>query len=212
MIAPPIEVARGEARDQHFGAVRTAGAAADQRKIDVVQLPAVDGHDTGTDFHRPLCQVVDRNVEHVIALDLQHRGGGGEVRVEAQQEGEVAFRRMETEAVRKSAENKGVIALGGGALMNSENRETLLTSGTVVYLKATADTLANRLQARTENRPVLSGEGRLEDRIAAILNERSEVYSMAHWTVDTDEMPPQKIAGTIYSLVMYGLFMDAIDD
>ena len=129
-----------------------------------------------------------------------------------QQEGEVAFRRMETEAVRKSAENKGVIALGGGALMNSENRETLLTSGTVVYLKATADTLANRLQARTENRPVLSGEGRLEDRIAAILNERSEVYSMAHWTVDTDEIPPQKIAGTIYSLVMYGLFMDAIDD
>ena len=113
-----------------------------------------------------------------------------------QQEGEGAFRRMETEAVRKTAEKKGVIALGGGALMNRENREILLASGTVVYLKATAETLAYRLQAR----------------IAGILKERSEIYSMAHWTVDTDEMAPQKLAGTIYSLVMYGLFMDVIDD
>ena len=129
-----------------------------------------------------------------------------------QQEGEGAFRRLKTEAVRKSAENKGVIALGGGALMNRENREILLASGTVVYLKATAETLAYRLQARTDNRPVLTGEGRLEDRIAGILKERSEIYSMAHWTVDTDEMAPQKLAGTIYSLVMYGLFMDVIDD
>ena len=128
-----------------------------------------------------------------------------------QREGEGAFRRMETEAVRKRAEKKGVIALGGGALMNRKNRK-LLASGTVVYLKATAETLGYRLQARTDNRPVLSGEGRLEDRIAGILKERSEIYSMAHWTVDTDKMAPQKLAGTIYSLVMYGLFMDAIDD
>ena len=35
---------------------------------------------------------------------------------------------------------------------------------------------------------------------------------LAHWTVVTDEMPPQKIAGTVYSLIMYGYFMDAIDD
>ena len=118
---------------------------------------------------------------------------------------------METEVVCKSAEKMGVIALGGGALMNRENREILLAWGTVVYLKATADTLVYRLQARTDNRPLLSGEGRLEDRIAGIFIERPEIYSMAHWIVDTDEMAPQKLVGTIYSLVMYGLFMDVID-
>jgi shikimate kinase len=128
-----------------------------------------------------------------------------------QQEGEGTFRRMETEVVRKSAEKKGVIALGGGALMNRENREILLASGTVVNLKAATDTLVYRLQARTDNRPLLSGEGRLEDRITGILKERPEIYSMAHWTVDTDEMAPQKLAGTIYSLDVYGLFMDVID-
>ena len=129
-----------------------------------------------------------------------------------QKEGEAAFRRMEVETVRRSTEITGVIALGGGTLLNKESRELLLASGTLVYLRATPETLASRLQARTDNRPVLAGKGKLQDRIGAILEERAEIYAMAHWAVDTDKLSPEQVAGIIYNLVMYGLTMDAIDD
>ena len=129
-----------------------------------------------------------------------------------QREGEVTFRRMEVEAVRESTENPGVIALGGGTLLNKESRELLLASGTLVYLRATPETLTHRLQARSDNRPILKGEGELQDRIGAILEERAEIYAIAHWAVDTDKLSPEQAAGIIYNLVMYGLTMDAIDD
>jgi len=47
-----------------------------------------------------------------------------------------------------------VLATGGGAVLNSENREALIQRGTVVYLRATVDDLWQRTR-HDKNRPLL---------------------------------------------------------
>src|SRR5512134_1714694 len=52
-----------------------------------------------------------------------------------EQQGEMAFRDLETTALTSiAAEKESVVALGGGALLRSENRALAETQGTVVIL------------------------------------------------------------------------------
>ncbi len=72
------------------------------------------------------------------------------------QEGEEAFRRMETLALEKLLDQEGpqVIATGGGLPMREENRLLLKKLGTVVYLRLRPQTVWERLQGDT-SRPLL---------------------------------------------------------
>jgi chorismate synthase len=92
-------------------------------------------------------------------------------------EGEAGFRRRETEALRLAAGSStpAVIALGGGAVLSSENRERLRRSGDVLGLRAPVDVLARRL-GDTTHRPLLVGDvaGRLE----TLAVERDDRYRM----------------------------------
>lgn len=115
-----------------------------------------------------------------------------------QQEGEPVFRRMEAEAVRLCCTEEGVFGLGGGVVLDPDNRDILMASGLVVYLRSTPDTLSRRLRSEAQGRPLLAGEGRLEDRIASLLRERSGSYELAHWNVDTDDLTPEQVASNIH--------------
>src|SRR5262245_6207675 len=74
-------------------------------------------------------------------------------------EGEAAFRAREREAVaRACAMTAAVVAVGGGALLDPENRQRLLAAGPVICLRAQPGELARRLGA-ARDRPLLNGEG-----------------------------------------------------
>lgn len=75
---------------------------------------------------------------------------------------------------------------------------SIMASGLVVYLRSTPDTLSRRLRSEAQGRPLLAGEGRLEDRIASLLRERSGSYELAHWNVDTDDLTPEQVASNIH--------------
>lgn len=70
-------------------------------------------------------------------------------------EGEQGFRRRETEVIHQLSEERDlVLATGGGAVLDPDNRRCLARSGIVVYLSATPDLLWERTR-HDKNRPLL---------------------------------------------------------
>jgi len=111
--------------------------------------------------------------------------------------GEAAFRVLEADALRATGREKGlVVATGGGALAREPSLAWALTCGTVVYLRASPDALALRLQRSRTVRPLLldAGGARLSEdafraRLDALLDARRPFYTQAHVTVDVGTGP-----------------------
>ncbi|MDR1304924.1 MAG: shikimate kinase [Verrucomicrobiales bacterium] len=97
--------------------------------------------------------------------------------------GEARFRELEHEMICKAvSETKpAVIATGGGAVMNSANREQLWQRGLVVYLQADVELLFERT-ARDQHRPLLHTADP-QARIAELLQARAPFYEQADLVV-----------------------------
>jgi shikimate kinase len=110
-------------------------------------------------------------------------------------EGEAAFRRLERAAVAEAlAGHDGVLALGGGAVLDPGTRE-LLTGHDVVFLRVGLSDAVKRVGLGV-GRPLLLGNVR--GRIKALLDERTPVYeSVATLVVDTDGRTPEDVADEI---------------
>jgi len=88
-----------------------------------------------------------------------------------------AFRDLETRALAEVARSEGLVAAtGGGIVLRPENR-ALLSRGLVVYLKAEAGLLADRLRLdpKARQRPSLTGADP-SDEIAQVLKQREPLY------------------------------------
>ncbi|MFM9970662.1 MAG: shikimate kinase [Burkholderiales bacterium] len=117
-------------------------------------------------------------------LEIEERTG---VRVSVifEIEGEVGFRKRESEALARlvSLENM-VLATGGGAILNATNREFLAARGCVVYLHARPSDLAKRL-GHDKTRPLLQGIDP-QQRLEALYAIRDPLYrEVADLVVDT---------------------------
>jgi shikimate kinase len=100
-----------------------------------------------------------------------------------------AFRAAEKEIIKQlSSFADAVIAAGGGAPMDAENREVLRRTGTCIWLTADERTIVERMQndhVSAAQRPPLSDDG-LEKETAKILEARRPVYQeVADCIVDT---------------------------
>jgi shikimate kinase len=115
------------------------------------------------------------------------------------EDGEEAFRRLEVEAVAQAlADHPGVLALGGGAVLDPTTRERL-AGHSVVFLQVGLSEAVKRVGLGV-GRPLLLGNVR--SRIKALLDERAPIYSeVATVTVDTDERSPEDVAQEITRLL-----------
>ena len=109
--------------------------------------------------------------------------------------GEAEFRRLEAAAVAAAlTEHDGVLALGGGAVLDPATRERL-AGHQVVFLRVGLGDAVKRVGLGT-SRPLLLGNVR--GRIKTLLDERAPVYeSVATITVDTDGRTPEEVAREI---------------
>ena len=111
------------------------------------------------------------------------------------EEGEQYFRRLETDALMDLIarnEDNLVIAVGGGLPMYARNRTLIHKLGTVVYLRATVDTLCKRLSGDT-TRPLLQSANPKE-RIKELMELRAGTYEgTADVIIDTDGCSYEKI-------------------
>lgn len=101
-------------------------------------------------------------------------------------EGEAGFRAREKSAIEALlALDPGVIATGGGAVLDTDNRRQMQRHATVIYLETSVDEQLRRTGQDTR-RPLLQTDnprGRLE----ALMAERDPLYrDAAHITVNTD--------------------------
>ena len=113
-----------------------------------------------------------------------------------EQDGEPAFRLLEAKLLRqtveKYTENTAVLALGGGAILAPASAALLHEKTVCIYLRATLDTLLERLAGETAGRPL--ADASLADRLAA----REPLYEKtAHVIIDTDGLAPDEIADEI---------------
>jgi shikimate kinase len=109
--------------------------------------------------------------------------------------GEPEFRRLEHDAVARAlSEHDGVLALGGGAVLDPTTRERL-AGHTVVFLRVGLSDAVKRVGLGS-SRPLLLGNVR--GRIKTLLDERAPLYeSVATLVVDTDGRTPEDVAGEI---------------
>lgn len=113
-------------------------------------------------------------------------------------EGENAFRQMETECLKEIMDyaDRYIISVGGGLPLKEENRKLLKELGTVLYLRARPDTIYGRLKNDT-SRPLLRGDDP-EGKIKAMLETRGPVYEEAADVIlDVDEKGYESIIGEI---------------
>jgi shikimate kinase len=111
------------------------------------------------------------------------------------QDGEEAFRALErATAARLIGSHRGVLALGGGAILDPGTRD-LLAGQRVIYLE-TGFTSAVHRTGLDAPRPLLLGNPRA--RMKTLLEERLPVYASLAWiTVPTDDREPKDIAEEI---------------
>ena len=91
------------------------------------------------------------------------------------QQGEVAFRELETQAVRELAKQENlVIATGGGVVLRRVNVEVLGKTGILIYLSIDAKTALERTKKHS-HRPLLR-ERKSEEQMEALFRERQDLY------------------------------------
>ncbi len=110
-------------------------------------------------------------------------------------DGEAAFRQLESEVLRTAAERADgpIIATGGGVPTIAANRETMAAHGWVIALEASPEAIYQRLRDTVEVRPLLQA-AEPPEHIRTLKASRQPVYALAHWTVHTERLTPEQVA------------------
>lgn len=124
-------------------------------------------------------------LEFVDTDDIVEAMAGRAISAIFAEEGEEAFRDLETQALRQAVRGpRRVIATGGGMMLRPQNVALMRAAGPVICLEATPATILRRT-AHKGTRPLLAGP----DPLAAInrlLGERRVAYAQADYTVCAD--------------------------
>jgi len=119
------------------------------------------------------------------------------------QRGEPEFRRMEREAIRKRVREVEtgrplVLALGGGAFTDPENRKLLEERGVTVWLDCSFPRICARLDGQTD-RPL----ARDPDKFEQLYHDRRDGYGKAEYRIEADTDDAAAVVGEILKLPIF---------
>ena len=119
-----------------------------------------------------------------------------------EKQGEGRFRDIKSEMLNGiSKEQNLVVATGGGIIEREENRKILKNSGMIIYLKASADVIYQRIGGDT-NRPALTQKSE-KDEITHMLDKRKLIYEdLANYTLDTESHNLQECLNLIVPFIL----------
>jgi shikimate kinase len=121
-------------------------------------------------------------------VDLDDRISEKEGRSPAQlivEEGEAAFRLIESAVLREVLETNGalIVALGGGAWIQKTNRDLIEEYGySSIWLDAPFEVCWARIEASDEDRPL----GRTKEQAQRLYDERRPIYQLANIHIKTE--------------------------
>jgi len=100
--------------------------------------------------------------------------------------GEKEFRSIETQVLSKiDFSQNNVISTGGGLPTKKENINIMKKNGSIIWLKASIDSIYDRLKNSKEIRPLIGNHIEKEN-IESLYNSRQSVYNIADISIDTD--------------------------
>ncbi len=116
-------------------------------------------------------------------------------------EGEEGFRKRESQVIDDLSQLTGIVlATGGGAVLNADNRNRLAARGTVVYLYASVEQQMRRT-ARDKRRPLLQNDTP-ESTLKELMLERDPLYrEVADVVVPTDGRTVRSVASEVIHLL-----------
>jgi shikimate kinase len=117
-------------------------------------------------------------------------------------EGEEGFRKREAQVIDELSQMQGIVlATGGGAILNSENRNRLAARGTVVYLQTTVEQQIRRtISARDKRRPLLEVEP--ESTLKDLMDAREPLYrEIADMVIATDSRTVRSVAQEVVRIL-----------
>lgn len=119
-----------------------------------------------------------------------------------EQKGEVFFRKLETRILTEllRSEERFVLSLGGGTPCYGNNMQLIKNQNTISFhLKASNETLSNRLLNQTHERPLIKdlNKNTIGEFIAKHLFERNYFYNQATASIVTEDKTPAEIVGEI---------------
>jgi shikimate kinase len=116
-------------------------------------------------------------------------------------EGESAFRALETEVLIDAleAQEPSVVAAAGGSVLDPANRARIADAGTVVWLRASPEVLAERVRG-ADHRPLLDHDP--DGTLVRLSAERASLYrSVADLELDVDDDPVGVVVDRIASAI-----------
>jgi shikimate kinase len=112
-----------------------------------------------------------------------------------EREGIDAFRARERDVIARLRPQDTIVSVGGGAVLDPANRMALRALGPVVWLRATPETLLDRIGSG-DDRPLLKGDP--AGKLALLLDERTPIYAeVATIVVDVDGRTADENAGEV---------------
>jgi shikimate kinase len=141
---------------------------------------------------------------HLKMVDLDAEITSSENRSPAElirEEGEHAFRNIETTMLQRVLErgDANVIALGGGAWIQSENRRLLASKNArIIWLDTPFEVCWSRIESSSEDRPL----GTSKEQASELYKQRYPVYALASSRIEVTAIDdPRKIASTVLELL-----------
>lgn len=143
-----------------------------------------------------------------IDIDAEiERRAGRSIPVLFHEEGEPAFRLRERELIAEvCARSSGVVATGGGAPVDPDNREAMRQAGAVLWLDAPSEVLAARVGSTAPSRPLLRGDAAAA--LESLREARLEAYAASGPRIDTGGRSPTEVVEHAAQLLrtVYGPF------
>lgn len=148
-----------------------------------------------TTIGRRLAQVLDREF-----LDSDHeieQRAGASIPLIFELESEAGFRAREKAVIAELTQHPGIVlATGGGAVLDPDNRRCLAGRGFVVYLYASVDEQLQRTRHDTQRPLLQTADPRA--RLASLLEQRDPLYrEIADLLVSSDGQPLRAIVQQI---------------
>jgi 3-dehydroquinate synthase len=117
------------------------------------------------------------------------------------EQGEVGFRKQERHQLQQLVGlQPGVVATGGGVVLDSRNRALMRRHGWVIYLHARPETLLTRI-GETATRPLLHAADNPLQALQQIAQQREPLYREADWIFETDDQTPDALVDSLHRLM-----------
>ena len=128
--------------------------------------------------------------EEIMALDAMENKQNRSCREIFNDDGEQAFRALESKALAslKQRDKGFILATGGGAPLRTENRQILKELGTIIYLQASPQTIYDRMMI-AKGLPAYLKDNPSVEGVSDVLSTRhAEYQSLADICIQTDNL------------------------